>query len=684
MNLLNYWLYRIKRIKNKPFKEVLTFGFKRIKFVPVHLINKIKLSLEIDLNISTYNFVNTLQIDGIKNETNKDIFIFEYFKKRDYPKFFFDNTKLREEYIVNFPSELNTLISASNDYINKKFYFLGRYVKLDELNWHNNFAGNSWPVVYFGDINYFHKNVDVKLTWELNRHHHLTIIGLTYLLTKEEKYAKEVCDQMIDWTNKNPYLIGVNWTEGIEVSIRAYSWIFAYFSIIDSKNLTPKINTDILKNIYQHGRYLRSFISDKWIINNNHIIAELSGLLLIGILFPEFKESKSWIEFSTKNLEKELKNQIMNDGMLWEHSTGYHKFVTEMLLYPIILAKMNTYKIPENILAILENMIDLLNNISSNGKIPLIGDEDQGFMLKLNSAEYEDIIGISTIGSVLFRRNDWIRNKSELSFWLLGGYVPSNIKKSYGYPSFNVFKDSGICIFKSQQDYLLLVTCGQDKKYLHAAHRHVDMLSFTYEFNGEYFIVDNGTYIYNGDDEKRNMFRSIYMHNTTTIDMRNPCELTSFEMYPRPQAEIIKYGNVGNFNYVWASHNGYSPIIHNRIIVQADNGYTIYDWIEGDGRDHTFESYLHIHPDVQINKISDTIIKLEKNNKSIYIISNNELQIIDSKYSPRYGILTDSKSLKMTEKGNEYNGFTKITTNISDTNFEEISNFIKDNVTING
>ncbi len=638
----------VGRVKNKPFNEVLTFGFKRMKFVPIHAMNRIKLGMNICVEKSKDDFINCLQINGLKSDMNKDIYIFEHFKKRNFPKLFVDNEKLRKEYITCFLQELDMLICASDNYINKEFCLLGRYIRFDEINWHDNLAGYNWPMIYFGDINYFHKNIDIKFTWELNRHHHLAIIGIAYLVTKDERYAKEVCSQMTDWIDKNPYLVGVNWTEGIEVSIRVYSWIFAYLSIIDSNSITPDIDTDILKNIYQHGIYLRNFISDKWMTNNNHIIAELSGLLLISIIFPEFKESKDWLEFSSKNLEKELNSQIMKDGMLWEHSIGYHKFVTEMLLYPVILAKKNKYNISEDILIVLEKMIDVLNNVSSSsGKIPLVGDEDQGMMLKLNDTEYEDITGISTIGSFLFRRDDWIQNKSELPFFLLDGYVPQNIRKHYGYPSFNVFKDSGICVFKSRKDYLLLVTSSQDERYLHAAHRHIDMLSFTYEFKGEYFIVDNGTYVYNGDNENRNMFRSIWMHNTVTIDMKNPCELTSFEMYPRPKAKIIKYGSIGNFNYVWANHNGYYPIIHNRIVAQSENGYVIYDSIEGDGKDHIFENYVHLHPDVKkIKRISEKEVELEKNNKFIYITFDHKFELTDSRFSPKYGTLINSNALK--------------------------------------
>lgn len=680
MNIINYWSYRIKRIKNKPLKEILTFGFKRIKFVAIHLENKIKLRLNINLAMSTKKFMTDLQISGFENNEEHNVYIFRYFKNRTYPKFFFENSvELREKFISNFSLESKNLILLSNSIMNKKFYILGRNKEfIDDISWHTDFVGDLWPIEYFADIDYCCKNKDVKLTWELNRHYHLTVLGLSYIITKDEKYVKESCLQIVNWIDKNPYLFGVNWSEGLEASIRVFSCIFTYFCIINSDYITPQINVKILKNIYLHGKYLKKFLSDKWSVNNNHIIAELSVLLLIGICFPEFKESKNWVKFCIKRLEKELKSQILNDGVSWEHSTGYHKFVTEMLVYPIILARMNRVEIPKNVINTFQNMLDFLNNISmEDGKIPLIGDDDQGFMLKINNLEYNDITGISTIGNELFSRKEWLQNKSELAFWLLNGFIPSNKSKTDSYPSFKILKDSGFCIFKSFNDYLLFITSSQNQKFLHAAHRHIDMLSFIYEYKGELFIVDNGTYVYNGDDKNRNIFRSIWMHNTITIDMKNPCKLTAFEMYPRPQAKIIKYGTHENLSYVWAIHDGYKPMIHNRIVAQFKDGYLLYDWINNDGKNHIFENYIHIHPDVQIEIISEKVAKLNKKDKSIYVMFDNAFCISESQFSPRYGVLIKSNALKILKKQKEYNGFIIITSDLT-IDVKEILDIIKD------
>jgi uncharacterized heparinase superfamily protein len=616
--------------------------------MPIHAYNKATLKNKGMLDITDEDFkqklVNSNLVEGNKPEES----INQYFKTQIDDFFFQPTDKLKLKYQSNFAKESEETIELANRFLKHDFEFLGKKLNFNnQINYHYGFDQDLEPNTYFADINYLVTDRDIKLTWELNRQQYLPILAKAYFITGDEKYAQEVCTQIDEWIKQNPYLMGVNWIEGIEASIRMYSWIFAYQFIKNSPFLTAQLNFKILKYIYLHGQFIRKFLSDKWIINGNHLLAELSGLILIGTCFPEFKESKEWVDFAIQKLEIEVNKQVFDDGAIWEHSTGYQKFVTEMILYPMILLKERGREIPESILIKLEKMVDFLNTISmSSGNIPLIGDEDQGFMLKINNSEYDYIKDITTCGSILFKKESTIP-KSELAFWLFDGLITSGNKISVQNPKFKVFENSGYCVFKSAKDYLLLVTTAQDKKYLHAPHRHLDMLSFTYEFEGEYFIVDSGTYVYNADKYNRNLFRSTWMHNTLTIDNKNPCYLGPFELQPKPYAKIIKSGEIEGHPFIWAAHDGYKPFEHNRIISQVEDGYLIYDFID-DHNNSTCESYIHLHPHVTIDAIDDNHLKLIKNSTSINLFSSKKIDIIESEFSPKYGILMKSKSLKMT------------------------------------
>jgi len=639
------WVSRYQRLKKRPINEVISFFLKTIIKTPKIILNSKDISYNLD----------SILLDDIDN---KNVLIVT--KKNVDKNFYFNSLdrKLVENYKKRFSEIIDHVIAKAEKYKKGEFSLLGNDIqfenwhKVNEVRWPS--EASSKKINYYGNK----RKGDIKLIWELNRMQYLPILGKAYLITKDEKYAKSILSHISSWIDQNAYLKGVNWMEGIEAAIRMYSWIFAYYFILDSKSLNPCLNNKILKSIYQHGQFIREFNSDKWIVNNNHIISELSALILIGLSFPQFKKSEKWVNFAIKKLKKEVDKQVFDDGFLWEHSTGYHKFVAELLASAVILLKKNNYQIPEIILYKLQNMFECLNYISMiNGKIPLIGDEDQASVVKLGFESYDDVSDSLAIGTILFKRDDFFISKdSESVFWFFNGekkYEKNHLEVE---STFKIFKDSGYCLFKTNNSYLLYITTSQNDGYLHAGHRHLDMLSIVYEQNREYFIVDPGTYTYFADDNIRNKFRGISMHNNITIDGQNPTDLSGlFEMSPRPKAKIIEHGTYSNdFKYVWASHNGYDPITHNRIVIQIPEGFIVYDFIKGDSKNHEFVSHVHLHPDVNILRKNDRSVVLKKNNETVFIKSDKKITEEESYYSPGYGQKIKNKTLKIAANNSSY------------------------------
>ena len=57
----------------------------------------------------------------------------------------------------------------------------------------------------------------------------------------------------------------------------------------------------------------------------NWVIIENSGLATAAILFPEFKESRKWLDQAFGRLDRELGRQVYPDGCQKELTTGYHQ-----------------------------------------------------------------------------------------------------------------------------------------------------------------------------------------------------------------------------------------------------------------------------------------------------------------------------------------------------------------------
>ena len=522
-------------------------------------------------------------------------------RSRNTPSFFFNHKE--KEMILStikkhFKQSRKQTIMFAEEIVDHRFHILGKDINFSgKIDWHSSFNGKKrWPLSFSPNIDYFStKRIgDIKLAWELNRTQHFVILGKAYWLTRDEKYIKEFQDQLLDWIEENPYKRGINWMEGIEAAIRLISWIWAYFFFLDSQSLDVEAHFKFLKSVYLQTKFIEEHLSDKWQLNNNHLIAEAVGLIYVGITFPEFRESERWRTKGFTLLEKELLKQILSDGVSWEQSTGYHRFITDLCLHAAILAKKNDIKVPETVLLKLEQMIEFLNQITkTDGRIPLIGDGDDALVLKIDETDYDDARSTITVGSILFGRKNWIRTKSEEAFWLLG--TSALIKEQLPiFQGSKLFKDSGYCVMRGKGKYLLFVLSPKEKKYSHASHKHLDMLSFVLDSYGVYFFVDPGTYTYFGDFKWRKYFRSIKAHNTVVSNDDDPVQMKEiFELPSIPTSNLLEFSINDKFDFIVAKHDGYKSMSHIRSIIYIKPEYwIIIDFIKGIGN-HLFDLYLY-------------------------------------------------------------------------------------------
>lgn len=220
---------------------------------------------------------------------------------RDTPQFFFNRKDKKEMMAIleeQFPQSKERTVVLAEEFCSHRFHFLGKNVGFNgNIDWHSSVTNSKrWPHSFSPNIDYLSsKRVeDIKLAWELNRTQHFVILGKAYWYTEDEKYAIEFADELLSWIKENPYKIGINWMEGIEVAIRIISWVWAYYFFLESEKFNEKGHFEFLKSIYLQTKFIEGHLSDKWRINGNHLIAEAAALALMGIMFPEFKEADRW------------------------------------------------------------------------------------------------------------------------------------------------------------------------------------------------------------------------------------------------------------------------------------------------------------------------------------------------------------------------------------------------------
>ena len=146
---------------------------------------------------------------------------------------------------------------------------------------------------------------------------------------------------------------------------------------------------------------------------SNHYIANLCGLVWLGIYLQPYSESSVWLKFGLDKLAEELMKQVHEDGSSYEGSTSYHILVTEMIFWTYAYCKMNDVVVPKVMVDRLIRMLDATCSLlRPDGEIPLIGDCDSGRWISLESDKmalrtHQDARGLLIAGSVLFGRNDW-------------------------------------------------------------------------------------------------------------------------------------------------------------------------------------------------------------------------------------------------------------------------------------
>jgi len=535
-----------------------------------------------------------------------------------------------------------------------------------KIDWHRDFkSGVRWEPKFYSDIDLTgcENKSDPNVPWKLNRFHHFVDLGKAYWYTDDEKYAREFVDQLEDWIQENPPLYGINWVSIMDVGIRMVNWIWAYFFFKDSPSFGEDTRTRFFKSLLFHGKHIVNNLQ-YGAHSDNHLLGNLVGLIYFGLMFPEFKSSGRWLKLGLRELYRQTETQVYPDGVDYEMSIGYHRFVLEMFLSSILLCRLNGHNIPIGVMKHLEKMFEFVMYYTKpDGTVPVIGDADDGRLHRLStkvrqedvsnaecglqnaapakesyghdstpcvppppskhlnhvkkSLEHIDHRYLLSIGAVLFGRGDFkeaVGNFHEEAFWLLGeeGLEKFNeIQKTKEGLQSKGFPHGGFYVMR-KDDLYLIADCGYigKGKYSDIGHGHNDTLSFELFAYDKTFITDSGSYVYSADVVARNEFRKTRAHNTVVVDEEEIAEIEGiWVIRDNTNPKVHKWETTPEHDFFDGEHDGYKrlkdSVIHRRQIYfdKRDGYWIINDMLNGQGT-HKFDWYFHfdIGVDVKIEK----------------------------------------------------------------------------------
>lgn len=356
-----------------------------------------------------------------------------------------------------------------------------RSLPSEELHlWHSDwtkdpsfFWYNKKCPIFFSKIKITENNGEIKVPWEVGRSQFLTKLSwlnFNYNLGLSKKIEEKFFNTFESFERVNPFCLGVQWQNPMEVAIRACNWILTIgFLKIDKPELSNSLQK-IITNLYWHKFFINHYLETSS-TPNNHFLADLLGIVFIEYFLvgnsKKFQNlfQQTWFSF---------KNQIQEDGSFYEGSSAYHCLNLEMLLWLQELDLQLNLKIIDPI--ILKKAINFAQTLSFKKEIIQIGDDDSGKIF---------------FGLFLCRS---LKKQSRLLI--------------------HHHKDFGIIIVKNKDNLISLTNKNFNRIRQPTGHFHNDQLSITAIIKNKNLLIDPGTGHYTSNTKTRNQLRSIQSHNS--------------------------------------------------------------------------------------------------------------------------------------------------------------------------
>jgi hypothetical protein len=599
--------------------------------------------------------------------------LLEHFRARQSPEFFpgfaagaRQTAALQQEL---FPDETTELTSQAKRIANEHCWpllgFEEKCFGVGEIDWNlDPLSGYDWPLAHHAEINLFRDDgSDVRVVWELNRMAQLITLGRAYAATDNQRFSTEFFRQLASWREQNPVGRGVNWNCAMEVALRAMNLLAAFELFLRAPQMNETELAELLRMFDQHGAHIRRNLEYSHIATSNHYLADVTGLLWLGVLLPELEAAQEWREFGLQELLREMDKQLLADGADYEASTGYHRLKLELWLYSFVLCHINAIDIDPRYWNKLRGMIDYARAyLRPDTRAPLIGDSDSGQAFPLVRRRGDDHAYLLALGAAIFHEPRFkIEGSSapEELLWVLGQQGLSDYAAlSTGEPAGSqAFSDAGTYLMRHDDLYLLFNASGAGVNG-RGSHGHNDALSIDVAACGSSFIVDPGSYVYTGDLKERQRFRTTAYHSTVEVDeveQNTTDESAPFVIGDEAHPTVIAWESDPERDVVIAEHPGYQrlpqPVIHRRTVrfEKRRRFWVVEDELSGAGT-HDLAFRFHFAPELETSIRPDGTIEVcDKMNGARLLIVANGLTAepaLESRFSSRdYGAKEASVSV---------------------------------------
>ena len=504
----------------------------------------------------------------------------------------------------------SSIVTLANRLLEHRFPLLGLEIETGrEIAWNRDYVtGKQWAGSDFlRRIPYLDSSQvgDHKVVWELNRHQHLVVLAQAWLFTRDHTYLNEIEEVVIDWSARNPYARGLQWTSALECAFRVLSWLWVWQ--LAGSELSERSRRVLLESTWQHGLFLERNLST-YFSPNTHLLGEAAALHAIGRLFPSLPRAERWREIGGRIVSEEMDHQVRADGSHFEQSSYYHVYACDFFLFHALLTEA-----PQSYHDRLMKMGEYLwSLLGPAGQIPLMGDDDGGRLFHPYGDRAKFGRGtLAALGRYL-RREEW-RNyrdaSAEIAAWWLG---PDSIGASHQWRDClesRCFADAGVATIV--HDSVQIIVDVRAFGALRSGHSHEHALNLIVRVGEEELLTDPGAYTYTGDPRWREIFRSGAMHNTVRIGTQRQAQPHGpFGWQELPRCQITAATATRTEGV--CEYAGFS---HRRVVEYSRDTKTVAvtDTIQGPAVKTRLEQ--HWHPGVSVERESSGGFRLGRGAK---------------------------------------------------------------------
>lgn len=478
---------------------------------------------------------------------------------------------------------------------------------------------------------------DPRLAWEPGRGVRVVQVAAGLAVAPDDSELRGGFERLlVEWLDQ--YRLEES-SDPLEAGLRAWA-LYLAVAMAGPVRLGAEAAGAAAAALVEHGRFLEAHLDDRGLVVGTHLVGELVGLYACGAaLRASGAEAAAWRRAAREGLEREAIDQVLADGGGAEGSTGYARFLAELLVAAAACARAAAdpplFAVEE---AAQRVLAWLAATMSPDGRDPGIGDDDGSRVLPGARAirDLTALLPLAADGDVTARPEEvgW----SEVAGWMLGLAGQARWDAARPEPWAARFESASFGLFLSRRGGrggdMVALRAGPHGQGGAGGHAHNDALAISVWFDGRPAIVDPGTGIYLGRPALRDRFRGIAAHAALCVDGLEPSPILHTRPFALPDRASARVLTVEDRDGVWrcvGEHSGYQRIgVGHRREVRHEREarrVVVVDTLSGSGSHRVALSFPLARPGADVEL---TVGEADRDKPL-------ELRIDPGLVSPRYG-----------------------------------------------